>query len=476
MSTSALAKLCFKGMKRFVYPPFRTNRMSTELEDPPDPRTEPDYKLDLNGVALTSEETQRVKDFMDDASVHQMVLLPNFHARLHAHAPPTGYVAVFHQDTFFNSRIVDRTLFRGVAACAIVKDEYIDRHVLQQLKHQLNALLPDVSPLPALQTRPHNWVASLGSFGWVSICEKKDMSCIQYQVFVVAGLDDASYEAMFLAMRAMHRHDTMKQAVEKLQFWRQIAQQNRTRILAVVKQLLQEPTRSSTEEAFEKRTTLVLDQEKTAAATQWLSKEGGISIPIWYSVPSRTPAFCDPIPEGLEGYPLGAALQRVGERFPHIVDTEWDVFLDDVVHSHNSYIVRQAGCSSVRGPAVVFVRGPTDPILVYPRGTKEIRLEKTFDVMGTQAKYTVHEILPEFVRGLVVCWEDDEKDNRILRCQFADHRNGELNGEVVEKWIPVFVRVSLADDFGVVKQKTEGRLRGLCASEYAYIRRDGVHN
>jgi hypothetical protein len=274
---------------------------------------------------------------------------------------------------------------------------------------------------------------------------------------------------MFDEMKEMHRKKTINEAMEILQFWRDIAAVNRKRVLGVLCSILKDG--ETTEDTFlfkPKSKAGVENDDKTKRAMQWL----GCDAPLWYSVPSRTPRSCVSIPDDLLGYPLGACTDNVLRR-PKYVHPLCECVMDDVRFYHDEYMVRFSGYTPIDHGYIVYTRGPVGVMTLVKRESNSVSVPETYDMVATESRAEYQDVMPNIPQNLTLFWEDGET-NRLSRTVYRDlHVHPVLGKENKEELLPIFVRVSMRDSVGLVHthHHDKKRMTGFCSDVYDFIQR-----
>lgn len=427
----------------------------------------PDLKHITQNKNLDDQEIERIRDMINYSQLHNTTITSNFDARLGVLAPPFGYISIVHSSTPFDCNLFDRNLFRGVAIIEI-KGNW-NRHVITGLKHSINALIPDKSPLPPSRKEPQRWICSLGANAWIGLYETLSITRQKRYAVVVSGLDDVAFEAMQAEMRDMHRVDSMRVAMNKLQFWKDIAKENRRRLLGVVCGLLSEQTQMD-DVMFQARPGDT-EPSKTERAIRWVGEK--TRIPSWYCIPSRTPRDCAPLEPDLSGYHLGFAVGDRADKRHVVVDVMMDTYLDDISFYREELLIRFSGAMRIENQYIMYLNGPTQSISLITRSKNDIAAPETYNTVPVESSPRMQVTMPSFSEIITVTWEDNQP-NRIAQSFYEPIPHSPLfESEQKDSLEAVFVRISMKDHLGRVSTEINDkkRMAGFCADPYEYITR-----
>jgi hypothetical protein len=375
-----------------------------------------------------------------------IVIMPNYDARLGMYAPPTGYVATMHEDTTFRIEMIDPSIFRGVAVIDLTtrRERFRDTE-LQTFLVRMNQIIRDESPRPA---PARGWVCSLGPFAWAGVYEKRGGSGPpSYSLVVMSGLDCKTYEALVdeLLERA---HDKM--TVEEvcrtiLPRYREFARVNRARLLALMLPILGEEPSGGYAQPGEPYPVSPADAS-TVPEEIWRWIPGPARIPAWYSMPARTPRGCEPFDPSFRLMPVGErmtlaeTIARGEGPTPRAVIPTLDIVVDDLrpyPHSIPGQSIRYAGCCDANSTYAT-VGGPFDPVAVsagpgepdaHFSAPGQARIRK-FDASGADEPYHT--------------WEDPElESNRLAGMRAPTAQNA--------RYYPLAVRISCRDSDGLTR-------------------------
>lgn len=416
-------------------------------------------------LVLTEQESLALRNMIDSAQLHATFVDENFDSRFGCLQPPRGYVAVVDKLTMFDQTIYDRNLFRGVAMVEIKRE--VNKYSYKNLAHLVNAVIPDRSPIPATRTNPETWVCSLGANGWLGIYESPHATDKRKFALVVSGLDEQCYENLAAEMKRMHGQTTVENALTQMEFWRNIAKQNRTRLLATLLYYLGDKVN---EESVEFSTRGESDLEKLEQAREWFGDK--TPVPIWFHVPDKQPNKCKPIPDNLFGYALGTTSPLV-IRHPVSVRPMFDIVLDDISHQTDMYMYRLSGFTNLSSQFFVLLRGPADKIVLVERTSSSLRLSEAHNSVCTESKSVFCSEMQNTEEYLEIFWEEGEK-NRMLMHHYPEIRcHPVLESEKKTELIPVFVRVSMQDALGNVGVEFDpsNRFLGFHIDDHKFIQR-----
>lgn len=424
-----------------------------------------------DGVHLEDSEKDRVREMMEECGFTQARAMRNFDARLYTGLPPTGYAATWRSDSPFVADAFDHNAFRGVAIVSLQRT----RNPLKGFQTglaDLNALLGDASPVPFTRqtAQKGNWVCSLGPFSWVGIYQQH-MPKPPYAAVVVAGLDAASWEACRKEMREeWHRVKTVEEIYDRIEFWRDAARKNRSRILATFLRVMNEHPHDGgsmvhTAYAYVSRG---LDK-KSDEALSWF-QQTHVRVPEWFVFPSRSPKDCAPLPCEPGTGVICPESRR--ETSPFEIHPDVDVVMDDLIRYGESEFVRLAGCCDARKRVVVC--GPQDEILIMESTSKNQSCPETLNAYACQAMQRVNLYAREEEEdtGVTRTWEDGNlTSNRLLNSAFVFH--AAMDTHDAQRLMPICVRVSCRDSEGravAVDDKTH-RFASLAMDDWTPITR-----
>lgn len=427
---------------------------------------------------LEDEDKERARAMIYECGFTQTTVMPNFDARLRTGLPPTGYAATWHEDSVFVADAFDANAFRGVAGVSLGKTKVV-MSSLGDVFADLNALLGDASPVPLVgRTQKGNWVCSLGAFGWVGLYHQAHPKP-PYVAVVVAGLDQQSWDACRLEMREMHRRVKVREAHERLGFWREVARQNRARVLATFLRVLGDKPKdvgklTETPVAYEARA-----QTQAANGLEWF-RTSGVRVPDWFVFPSAAPRGCSALPTE-PGVGVRTDHTR-NESKPWEVSPEFDVVVDDLaVYGEREY-VRLAGCCDTRQKARVLLKGPLHEMLLF-EGPGESNPES---LSAFPAQAAQRPILSEACEGganeedddVTCTWEDAALgSNRLVRSLYVFstvETEAALGAQAAQRLMPIRVRVSCRDSMGRAEPDEAlraNRLASLALDEWVPIHR-----
>ena len=117
------------------------------------PSTHPGYLLRMGPKveALSLQEKQKYMALVNECRYDDCVIL-NSQPRLGLYLPPTGYVAVMHEETTFVMDMIDPHFLRGISVINLTRTRRFSDADITSTLSRMNMFIRDVSPLPLTLT------------------------------------------------------------------------------------------------------------------------------------------------------------------------------------------------------------------------------------------------------------------------------------------------------------------------------------
>jgi hypothetical protein len=469
-------------------------------------RNEQMIEREDNRDAVEREENiDQLRYMVRACNYDDTVLLANVKSRRRLYAPPTGYVAVMHEDTTFRKDMFDRHLFRGISIVNIKRTlKYSEAHMKQCLT-RLNQCIRDASTTPASTQAKHAWVASLGPFAWLGIYEVHSHETSRpytYAAIVVAGLDDKTYEEMYDLCCCMHGKKSIAEAMKLLQPYKDMAIKTRRRLLATMLACLAEEATTASmcppDEAYAR--TQISPAGVAKQVWDWLPPLP-YRVPVGFILPDVIPRDCPPLPE-FASYLVGAnmtqaELEERGELYPREILPDTEVVLDDCVPKLNPLLLSDEMTTTKKGSSTKKNSGKTEPHYIRYAASNDMTRHGKWVLRGPLdpirvSTLAVDSVLPTLYsiqfyaypnqyyasssqedRGCIFkkstdvffTWEDASlAGNRLVSCGYDNEKESvEVNKtteQVAGTWntttyLPLFVRVSCKDEMGLTKEELD---------------------
>lgn len=363
---------------------------------------------------LTEDEQSLLNRFLFEDAIHEFMFnhTTQFNETVdRIHLPPIGYTATFHQSTPFDPNMF-YNLFMGFSMVFVEKKITVDYH---NWKAAINALVPDKSPLPpslkAKMAVTDAWYPSLGRQGWIAIGESVDWSTLKtrYAIYLVSSLDESTYDEMERVMYGFKEQGlTVQQAFVHLKWYREVAEENRKRILYLLVTHLEGLSCQAVVEHSPPAHTR--DPSKvTPKVKEWLGQCGVKNLnSIWsfYTPPTVTPCHC-PLLVDFYGQPEPEEEEPEEEIIldyqPKGIRPDVSVTLDDVVESPGdpTHRIRISNHCLLKDK-VVRIQSPVAPVMVFEVNKK--------DLNASQWLYSYPAIAPEVPR--------DERTNEEIMTMY----------------------------------------------------------
>ena len=208
------------------------------------PSTHPGYLLRMGPKveALSLQEKQKYMALVNECRYDDCVIL-NSQPRLGLYLPPTGYVAVMHEETTFVMDMIDPHFLRGISVINLTRTRRFSDADITSTLSRMNMFIRDVSPLPYNGNDNDPWIMSLGPFGWMGIYEKR-IGTPSFHLIIVTSMDDGVYEHFYkecatVAHGKLSVKETKHMIMDK---YEQYHKENRARIGAFTTSFLEEGT------------------------------------------------------------------------------------------------------------------------------------------------------------------------------------------------------------------------------------------
>lgn len=411
----------------------------------------PALKLDQSQRELSHAEKLKLSRFINKIRFDKFTVGANFKANLGILAPPTGYYATLDTGTYFQSDLVDRNIFRGIAVSNLTnRTTPLSEHELRAFKMALNLHVRD---------------SMLSNFSWLGIYERTSCdSEYQYCLVVVCGLSSDEYEDFLdQCARGYTNSRTVHDALSELfPRFRELARARRRFLLGIMSRLLGTQTPGHEEPPTGLEPTNICPTQVSESVYQELKSLYHGVIFRWSKIPSRLPSFLSgALPSRHLGADIGSiAFHRKDPDLLHSSDhvtVTMDVVLDDFLEQSETQAIRVSGhCVSHTEEVQVILHGPGEAINLY---TSDVLLGAVY------ANQAASEGKMLKTSDIVFVEDPEVTEPRIVCANYTMQRP-----KPTEQLRPKCVRSSLTDDTGVIGlASTPETLMLFCLEDYEYI-------
>lgn len=409
-------------------------------------------------------ESDKFNALMETCRYDDVFVMNESDPRIGLYAPPTGYVAVMHEDTTFRIEMIDHLLFRGVSVLDLNRSEPFRESELQEWLRDVNKVIRDDSPLPG---PAGDWMPSLGPFGWIGLYEKRVAGTVTYSIICISGLDVQTFGQMHdrLVDGYHHQKSVLDAYREVIEPYGPLASENRARLLTIAVSLLPGETPNLAQPG-EHPIPVVPQVTRTIPDELWNWVPRG-RVPAGFRMPRVTPRGCEPFDPIFRSIVLAehctaGEIQAKIETVPRRVIPHLNVTIDGIKpfrgagggHPIPNQMIRYSQCTEdgvhLRRPNQVITSGGVGNASQYHMISAQSRL-----IPGGEEP------------GQFLTWEDpDLPGNRLLNtvCE-----SGGVQGSSVS-FFPLAVRVSCRDWNGYARGEGESsRLDGFMYDDWVGI-------